>query len=1004
MNQNLDQAKASNPRIYNIAANYHFLESLADFLLVKFSITNIAKLKILLPNRRLVRQFHLILSKKITSSYTPSKLPKIKAISDINLEDFIDNFKNHKNLNLIPKIAEITNQLTKIKISSEIENLLFLSKKIRDWQEITKFFGGTFSNSQALEIANNLLGLFNESQKEAIDLEGLLNIDDSEDSLHRQFILQFLQQFYSEIKNSLLKNNLTSKTQYQNLITDQFSDFLQEFGHADPIIIAGSTGSIKSTKKLIKTISNLENGQVIIYGFDRDFRKNTNSKTEEIHPQFMLGSLIDYLQINDTEIIEIQNDQYLLSPGSRKKLVEMAMMPSDEIIKWQDFSKQIDDFDQLASSLKNISLINTRNEIEESKIIAIALKEAEITGKKAALITNDQKLIYLVKLELQRLKIKFNDASNIGILNSKLINFILLILELINDYDSNKFLTLIKHDLCFFSSKNFSQELKLFELEIIRKPKISNDFQGIKTAIINLENKNLANNFDIIFNIFSQLESLLKTRPSLSIFAKKLITTIENLSKKNFTEILSQEDANQEILDFFANLTKQDSNANLIAIDRQDILQLFKILFAKISYFEGSSLPPTDYSVQILPIIEARQLNHDVTIISCLNEGSFPEITSENWLGKKIKKDLKIDKSSRQIGINAYDFSNHFCNSKVILTRSITSNNSPTTPSRFILKLQSLLQSLTKEINLDFDDGAIYLQAFNQMNKAQDLSKVISRPNPKPPIADRPTNYAITDISKLIHDPYSIYAKKILKLKPLNDIDYEGANAEFGSFIHEILEQFIKQPGQEISAFTKKARKIFLKYFPNQELELIWWPKFENIFLAFLDHELNLSNITNHVEIPVKLSLDIDNGQIIINGKIDRLIFDQNNLATIIDYKTGSCPTRGEVISGLEPQLTIYALALIADKNLSLPKLSLAIIDNLEYWKLSFSKENEYLKIFKGSQELEPTIQATKIMLKDLFNYFFDQQNLNGYISCYDQELYQENEYKYLARIDEWNL
>ncbi len=985
VNQTLDQVKACNKRIYNIPANYNFLESLADFLLTKFSITKISKLKILLPNRRLVREFQILLSQKITSNNSSALLPKIKAISDINLDDFIDHLANCKNINLIAKIAEITDQLTKIKTGSELENLLFLSNKIKDWQETTKYFGNNFNNSEALNIAINLSDLFNEGQKEGFDLENLLAIDDSEISLHRQFILQFLQKFYFEIKNSLLKNSLTSPILYHNLIIDQFSDFLQEFNHPNPIIIAGSTGSIKSTKKLIKTISSLENGNVIIYGFDQNFRKNAVGLGQESHPQFMLNSLIDYLQIEQSKIVEIKNDDYLLSIASRRKFIDTVMLPSDETIKWENFSNQIDDFEQLSASLKNISLINARNEIEESKIIAIALKEAEIAGKKAALITNDQRLISLVKLELQKLKIKFNDATNIGILNSKLINFILLILELLNDYDSNKFLILIKHDLCFLSAKEFSEELKEFELEIIRKARINSGFTGIKITD--------SPNFDIIFVIFSKLELLLKNNVNLASFTKELIATLQNLSKRDFADIISGEGASQEISDFFLNLTSPDSEANLTTVNRQDILQLFKILFAQISYFEKSAL---NCLVQILPTIEARQLNHDLAIISSLNEGSLPEISAENWLGKKIKKDLKIDKSSKQIGINAYDFCNHFCNSRVILTRSINSNNAPTTPSRFILKLQSL----AKKINLNFDDGAIYLQVLKQIEEQQltDSNMIILRPNPKPPIHYRPTNYAITDIAKLIRDPYSIYARKILKLKALNKIDYEPANAEFGSFIHEILEKFIKQPDQEIGNFLNKAKKIFLKYFPNQELGLIWWPKFENIFSSFLDHELNLSINNNDVEIPVKLQFDISGQQVIINGKIDRLIFDQNNLAKIIDYKTGAYPSRSEVICGLEPQLTISALALIADQ-----KLSLKTISNLEYWKLSFSKDNEYYQIFKNQEELQQTVLATKIMLENLFSYFLNQQD-NGYISCYDQKLYQENEYRYLARIDEWNL
>lgn len=988
MSQSLDQIK-----IYNIAANYHFLNSLADFVLSKLPASDIVKSKILLPNRRLVKEFKKILSKKIAGNNKAVILPKIKAISDISFDDFIDNFANHQNPNLLSRIEEISKQLSEVKIGSEIEHLLFLSKKIKDWQEATKFFGSSFNNSQSLNIAINLLNLFNQSHKDEVDLSDLSIIDDSESSLHRQFILEFLQKFYLEIKNSLLKNNITSITSYQNLIINQFSDFIKEFGHVSPIIIAGSTGSIKATKKLIKTILEAENGLVITYGFDVNYRINGADLDSENHPQFTLNSLIDYLQIENGQITEITNCRYLLSPDSRRKLVQAAMLPAKQITKWQNIISQVDDFKLLASSLKNITLINAKNEIEEAKIIAIALKEAEINNQQSALITNDQTLSFLVKLELQKLNVKFNDAANNTAMRSKLINFILLILDLLNDYDSSKFLSLIKNDLCFLADKEFAEEILLFEIEVIRKPRASSDLNGIKIAIDNLQNRSLINNFAIIFTTFTKLQKLLNQGLSLAKFSHELIAAIENLSKKNFTEILNEELANQEIFDFFTNLTSAISNANLIEVEKSDILPLFKTLFSQISYFEESS---KNCLIQILPTIEARQLNHDLTIISSLNEGSFPELTKENWLGRKIKKDLKIDKNSKQIGINCYDFCNHLGNNKVILTRSISNKNSPTNPSRFILKLQSLI----KKINLDFDDGAIYFETLKYLNQQllNNSTLTIARPDPKPPINYRPTSYAITDIAKLINDPYAIYAKKILKLKPLNKIDYESANAEFGSFVHEVLEKYIKAKDQKINDFLIQAKKIFFKYFPNPELELIWWPKFENIFTSFVSHESEFKGFDNKVELPVKLILNTDYNQITINGKIDRILI-QNNLATIIDYKTGYSPTKNEVISGSEPQLTIAALTLKNDKNFS----NLAIA-NLEYWKLSFSKENEYYKIFKNQQELELAIIATESMLKNLFNYFFDHKKLNGYIACYDLKQYQENDYKYLARIDEWNL
>ena len=47
----------------------------------------------------------------------------------------------------------------------------------------------------------------------------------------------------------------------------------------------------------------------------------------------------------------------------------------------------------------------------------------------------------------------------------------------------------------------------------------------------------------------------------------------------------------------------------------------------------------------------------------------------------------------------------------------------------------------------------------------------ITQPEPKPPRETRPTKLSVTAIEDWLRDPYTIYAKHILKLDPLDPVD-----------------------------------------------------------------------------------------------------------------------------------------------------------------------------------------------------------------------------------------
>ena len=444
-----------------------------------------------------------------------------------------------------------------------------------------------------------------------------------------------------------------------------------------------------------------------------------------------------------------------------------------------------------------------------------------------------------------------------------------------------------------------------------------------------------------------------------------LIQAFEFFANQNFNQILSNSIAGKEIFEFFELLKQQNFYFQSI----EDL----KIIFNEISYFEKSKL---DSNVDILSPIEARLLNYDLIIISSLNENDFPQIDNHGWIGAKIKKDLGVNKTLKKIGQNAFDFCNYLSNKKVILTHSKYRLGQHNVESPFVTKLKTLC----KILNLNIDKSQFYQQKINENLHFTPQYLAPSFGNPSENF--RPKNYYITDISHLISNPYFIYVKKVLKIEELKKIDDEPSYAEFGSFIHKALEDYIKNPT------NINFEEIFEKYFLSKQAKLIWYPKFLKIFENFCEDNQEFIEEENLLEESIKI--DFEN--IKISGKVDRILIDNDQNIKIIDYKTGQVPTKKDVLFGLEPQLTTYAL-ILAETMFKNSKIT-----ELNYWKLTRSDGSKIIKIFNNEEEISEAILATKNGLKMIFDYFSNQQN-NFFATKNEEDDYIQN----LSRIKEWN-
>ncbi len=921
--------------IYNIPSNYHFINSLSHFVINNFNY-KFSELKIFLPNQRLLRKFRESLDKSMIVEVNQIK---IKAISELSINDFYDFLPNK----LIENIIQEINQ---IKILNKIDAIFFILKEFSN-QEKLKEITKNPSFAKKYKIAKNIFEIINEIHLNQVDLSKVLALQNNSDyAFDEQLTVDFFVNFFLDTQKKLALKNLMLPTQYHNFLIQKYVEILEKsetLNIKQNLVIAGSTGSIKSSQQLIKAIKNYKFGKVFFYGFNNFLDLNLN-KISEIHPQFYLTKLIEFLEIDFKEIQNYKQTQFQSSIDSRVDFFnKIYHFDNKNIIK-------IDEV--LTKDLTtNVELFEAQNQMIEAKFIAkICQENSKNSNLKIGIIVNNQNLKLILKNYLRQYKILFNDTSSQDSSNLELLNFFeLIFVNKFEEFNSHNFLSLLKHSIF---KKNFDVDLiNNFEIDILRQERADLGLEGLFAKIKNTKYQKF---IEEIFHNLPKNKNL-----------KSLIKSLEYFANDDFNNLLNKSKAGNEIADFLRNLQKI-FGADFVFENLDDL----KILFGEISYFEKND---PDAKIEILTPIEARNLSFDIVIVSSLNQDDFPSSPSHDWIGNKIKKELGIYKVLQKIGQNNFDFCNYLANSKIILTNSQGSMGKELVESVFLTKLQTHL--LKNQITLNKTN--FYNLKFFNIDKNRKI--FLQYPSINVEKKFLPVKYSATDIGDLIENSYAIYIKKILKLEPLKIIDYQASAPEFGSFFHKALELYVND-----NNFTN-FEKIFAEYFTSKFAKITWFPKFSRIFNDFLKENLAFENSKNFTELPIVFFIN----NIKISGKIDRIAIIDNKVQ-IIDYKTGEPPSKKQVLSGKNPQLIIYALGL--SKTLT----SSQNIGKIIYWKLKIN-DNKPKSILDKPEEINIILDICQNELHKIFDFYMSDKNYFFATNNIENDYFQN-----LSRIQEW--
>ena len=230
--------------------------------------------------------------------------------------------------------------------------------------------------------------------------------------------------------------------------------------------------------------------------------------------------------------------------------------------------------------------------------------------------------------------------------------------------------------------------------------------------------------------------------------------------------------------------------------------------------------------------LEARLTQSDRVILGGLVEGVWPPAPRiDPWLSRPMRHELGLDLPERRIGLSAHDFAQLLGADDVILSHAAKVGGAPAVASRFLHRLEAVAGE--ERWNAAVAAGEKYVGFADQLD-SPDKVEPIKQPAPTPPRAVRPLKLSVTAIEDWLRDPYTIYAKYILKLAPLDPVDMPLSAADRGSAIHDALGEFTQifataLPDDPARALRGIGEKYFAPLMERPEARALWWPRFQRI-------------------------------------------------------------------------------------------------------------------------------------------------------------------------------
>ncbi len=743
------------------------------------------------------------------------------------------------------------------------------------------------------DLSDSLAALIEEMMGEGVPPEVLKGLDVSDQSGHWQRSLQFLDivmPFFDEESapdaQAFARRALAARqTAWEASPPDH------------PIIVAGSTGSRGTTAAFMASVARLPQGAVILPGFDDTMPQSVwdqlnDPLTGEDHPQFRFARLLKDLNLKARDIKAWAET----SPPStrRNRVLSLALRPAPVTHQWLSEGPKLPDLPQ---AMTDVTLLEAPSQREEALSIALRLRQAAEDGTTAALITPDRMLTRQVTAALDRWDITPDDSAGTPAQLTPPGRLMRLVAELFKaPLTAELLLSLLKHPLSHAGAERGAHLLATRDLELHIRKKGMPYPEAARLAAWGEAHKR-APWADWLGGLCGLSQD---GRRPLSDWVATHLRVAEHLvagSQSTDAGPLWDRNAGRVLQELTRDLTREAPHST--QMNARDYADLFGALLSREEVRDRDAAHP---HILIWGTLEARVMGAELLILAGLNEGSWPEAPSADpWLNRKMRTQAGLLLPDRRIGLSAHDFQQAAAAPQIWLSRAQKSDDAETVPSRWINRLTNLLGGLPERQGPEALDqmrarGKQWLARAGACERPL-VAPPAQRPSPAPPLVSRPTQLSVTEIKRLVRDPFAIYAKHVLRLRALDPLMQAPDALMRGILIHEVIERFMKDtladPARLTPAHLNAVAASLLTEVPFPTVRALWAARVARIAdWVCASENARRAQATPHPDrFEIKGAAQIPALGFTLTGTADRIDIDDRAGAHIYDYKTGTAPT-----------------------------------------------------------------------------------------------------------------
>jgi ATP-dependent helicase/nuclease subunit B len=943
-------------QLFDIPAELPFLDALAAGVLEDVGTgapEALARATILLPTRRSARGLRDAFLRAADGQAL--LLPRMRALAGLSTED-ADELALPALLDLPPAVSALTRQAV-------------LTAMV---QRLPPRHGGAATPEQAWGLAGELAKLFDEIALEEADtalltpekagdfteawLARLEALVPPEQARHWQITTTFLRGIATSWVGWLESHALLDIGLRRVLALGAQARAWQEEPPADPVIAAGIGvgGTIPAAVALLRVIAGLPRGAVVLHGMDRAALGELAEAVARspTHPLASQMRLLALLGAAPRDVARWPGCARVAptAPAARPALLDMALRPPAGMAAWTQREQA-----RWAPGLAGLQYLAAPDAQAEAAAIALTLREAlELPGARAALVTPDRDLARRVSAALIRHGILADDSAGEPLGETPTGAFLRLLAQCVaEDFAPVPLLALLKHPLAAagLPRSEFLDAVRLLERRVLRGPRPAGGLAGLGAAIASLPEDEAKPR---LLALHAALQAAFQgfegsggpARPPADLLAA-LLATAEALAatadRPGGLRLYAAEEG-EVLAGHLADLAP--ALRELPPIAPRHWPGLFDAALQGVAARSIRAARGRDGGVhprvEILGLLEARLLTFDRVVLGALDETVWPLATDPGpWMSRPMRAEFGLPEPETRIGRVAMDFCLFACAApEAVLSRAARRGGAPTVPARWLTRLETFLAG--QDLHLVRSPMPGLAALLDQ----PDAVTPVPRPAPRPDRASRPREISVTEVADLLADPFAFYAKRVLRLRPLDPLDADVGALDYGQIVHAALAGFVKAlaaapggwPGDDDARaiWAAQAEDALEQQGPRPALAAFWRPRLARIgaFVIAEEAEMRAGGgiAQSWVEIEGRLLLTRPQGAITLKARADRIDRLGDGTLVVQDYKTGVVPGAAELADGRAPQLPLEA-AILAGEGFG--KALRGPVRGLTYWKLS---------------------------------------------------------------------